>query len=43
MTALPDSVGEAGEAMDDQEEKEETAEDIMREAFADDYLMEEFR
>ena len=42
MTAMPDSVGEAGEAMDDEEEQE-SAENIIREAFADDYLMEEFR
>lgn len=43
VTSLPDTVGEAGEAMDDEEGKEESAEDIIREAFADDYLMEEFR
>ncbi|KAG0720966.1 U3 small nucleolar RNA-associated protein 14 A [Chionoecetes opilio] len=40
MTALPDCVGEAGEAMEDTHT--ETAEDIIREAFSDDYLMEEF-
>ncbi|MPC59967.1 U3 small nucleolar RNA-associated protein 14 A [Portunus trituberculatus] len=40
-TAMPDSVGESGEALDD-EEQEESAENIIREAFADDYLMEEF-
>ncbi|XP_063878918.1 U3 small nucleolar RNA-associated protein 14 homolog A-like [Scylla paramamosain] len=40
VTAMPDNVGEAGEALDDEEQ--ESAENIIREAFADDYLMEEF-
>lgn len=42
-TAQADNVGEAGEALDDEERNEEKVEDIIREAFADDYLMEEFR
>lgn len=43
-TAMPDSVAQAGEGLDDEEDEEvEDAEDVIREAFADDYLIEEFR
>lgn len=44
MTAMPDNVSQGGEGLDDDENEEaEDAEDVIREAFADDYLIEEFR
>ncbi|KAK8729181.1 hypothetical protein OTU49_008667 [Cherax quadricarinatus] len=42
-TAMPDNVGRSGEGLDDDEnDEDEDAENIIREAFADDYLIEEF-
>ncbi|XP_045613433.1 U3 small nucleolar RNA-associated protein 14 homolog A [Procambarus clarkii] len=41
-TAIPDNVA-SGEGLDDDDsEEDEDAEDVIREAFADDYLIEEF-
>ncbi|XP_071541684.1 U3 small nucleolar RNA-associated protein 14 homolog A [Panulirus ornatus] len=43
MTAMPDLMTQGDEGLDDEDEEVEDAEDIIREAFADDYLVDEFR
>lgn len=44
VTAMPDNVAQSGEGLDDEEDEEmEDAEDVIREAFADDYLIDEFK
>jgi len=43
-TAMPDNVTKGGEGLDDSEEElEEDPEDLIREAFEDDYLIDEFK
>lgn len=39
---MPDTMTTDNDALDDSEE-EENAEDVIREAFADDYLIDEFK
>ncbi|KAK7083005.1 U3 small nucleolar RNA-associated protein 14 A [Halocaridina rubra] len=43
LTAMPDTITQGDEGMDDDDNEEEEAEDIIREAFADDYLVNEFK
>lgn len=40
---MPDNMTMGDDAMDDSEEEEEDAEDVIREAFAEDYLIDEFK
>lgn len=43
-TAMPDSVTRGGEGLDDSDDElEENPEDLIREAFEDDYLIDEFK